>query len=103
MLELGWLGDSLDVVRGFGRNVRVAIGSELRLLQKGEKPIHARPLKTVGRGVWELKVSEAEGQFRVVYVVKRNDRIYVLHAFQKKTQQTPQQDIELAKVRFKEI
>jgi phage-related protein len=103
MLELGWLGDSLDVVRGFGRNVRVAIGSELRLLQKGEKPIHARPLKTVGRGVWELKVSEAEGQFRVVYVVKRNDRIYVLHAFQKKTQQTPQQDIELAKARFKEI
>ena len=103
MLEVGWLGDSLDVVRGFGRNVRVAIGSELRLLQKGEKPIHARPLKTVGRGVWELKVSEAEGQFRVVYVVKRNDRIYVLHAFQKKTQQTPQQDIELAKARFKEI
>ena len=90
-------------MRGFGRNVRVAIGSELRLLQKGEKPIHARPLKTVGRGVWELKVSEAEGQFRVVYVVKRNDRIYVLHAFQKKTQQTPQQDIELAKARFKEI
>jgi phage-related protein len=103
MLEVGWFGDSLDVVRGFGRNVRVAIGSELRLLQKGEKPIHARPLKTVGRGVWELKVSEAGGQFRVVYVVKRNDRIYVLHAFQKKTQQTPQQDIELAKARFKEI
>jgi phage-related protein len=103
MLEVGWLGDSLDVVRGFARNVRVAIGSELRLLQKGEKPTHARPLKTVGRGVWELKVSEAEGQFRVVYVVKRNDRIYVLHAFQKKTQQTPQQDIELAKARFKEI
>jgi phage-related protein len=55
-------------------------------------------LKTVGRGVWELKIGEAEGQFRVVYVVKRNDRIYVLHAFQKKTQQTPQQDIELARV-----
>ncbi len=50
-----------------------------------------------------LKVSEAEGQFRVVYVVKRNDRIYVPHAFQKKTQQTPQKDIELAKARFKEI
>ena len=65
--------------------------------------MHARPLKTVGRGGWELKISEAEGQFRVVYVVKRNDRIYVLHAFQKKTQQTRQQDIELARARFKEI
>lgn len=103
MLEIGWLGDSLDVVRGYSDDVRTAIGVELRLLQKGERPVHARPLKTVGRGVWELKISEAEGQFRVVYVVKRNDRIYVLHAFQKKTQQTPQQDIELARARFKEI
>lgn len=103
MLEIGWLGDSLDVVRGYGKRVRAAIGSELRLLQKGEKPVHARPLKTVGRGVWELKISDMQGQFRVVYVVKRNDKIYVLHAFQKKTQQTPQKDIELAKTRFKEI
>jgi phage-related protein len=103
MLDIGWLSDSLEVVRGYSETVRRAIGSELRLLQRGERPLHARPLKTVGRGVWELKVSEAEGQFRVVYVVKRNDRIYVLHAFQKKTQQTPQQDIELARARFKEI
>lgn len=103
VLEISWLGDSLDVVRGYGEDVRRAIGSELRLLQSGEKPVHSRPLKTVGRGVWELKISEADGQFRVVYVVKRNDRIYVLHAFQKKTQQTSRQDIELARVRFKEI
>ena len=52
MLEIGWLGDSLDVVRGYSEDVRGAIGSELRLLQKGERPVHARPLKTVGRGVW---------------------------------------------------
>lgn len=102
-LEIKWLGDSLATVRGYSEAVRRAIGSELRLLQIGDKPLHARPLKTVGRGVWELKISEAEGQFRVVYVVKRNDRIYVLHAFQKKTQQTPRQDIELARARFKEI
>jgi Gp49-like protein DUF891 len=55
-----------------------------------------------GRGVWELKISDPEGPFRVVYVVRRNDRIYVLHAFQKKTQQTPHRDIELARARFKE-
>jgi phage-related protein len=103
MLEVAWLGDSLDVVRGYAEGVRRAIGSELRLLQSGERPLHGRPLKTVGRAVWELKIGETEGQFRVVYVVKRNDRIYVLHAFQKKTQQTPQQDIELARARFKEI
>lgn len=103
MLEIEWLGDSLDAVRGYSEAVRRTIGTELRLLQSREKPLHARPLKTVGRGVWELKISEAEGQFRVVYVVKRNDRIYVLHVFQKKTQQTSQQDIELARARLKEI
>ena len=103
MLEIAWLGDSLDVVRGYGEGVRRSIGSELRLLQSGQKPLHARSLSTVGRGVWELKISETGGEFRVVYVVKRDDRIYVLHAFQKKTQKTARHEIELARNRFKEI
>ena len=103
MTEIEWLGDSLEIVRGYAADVRRAIGSALRLLQTGEKPVHARPLKTVGRGVWELKISEKAGQFRVIYVTKRRDRIYVLHAFQKKTQRTPQSDIDLARTRFKEI
>ncbi len=102
-MDIGWLGDSYDVVRGYSTDVRKAIGSELRLLQSGEKPLHARPLQIVGRGVWELKISEREGQFRVVYLIKRRDRIYVLHAFQKKARRTPQTEIELARQRIKEI
>lgn len=103
MTEIEWLGDSLEIVRRYAADVRRAIGSELRLLQTGQEPVHARPLKTVGRGVWELKISEKAGQFRVIYVTKRRDRIYVLHAFQKKTQRTPQRDLDLARTRFKEI
>lgn len=103
MTQIEWLGDSLEIVRGYAAAVRRAIGSEIRLLQTGEKPVHARPLKTVGRGVWELRISEKAGQFRVIYVTKRRERIYVLHAFQKKTRRTPQKDIELARTRFKEI
>ena len=103
MLDIEWLGDSLEVVRNYDKAVRRTIGGELRLLQAGENPFHARPLKTVGRGIWELKISEKAGQFRVIYVVKRRDRIYVLHAFQKKTQAIPRKDIELARTRFKEI
>jgi len=102
-MDIEWLGNSLTVVRSYGAEVRRAIGGELRLLQAGEKPVHARPLKTVGRGAWELKISEEEGQFRVIYVTKRRDRIYVLHAFQKKTRRTPHKDIDLARTRFKEI
>jgi len=103
MIEIEWLGDSLEVVRSYREEVRRAIGSELRLLQTGATPVHARPLKTVGRGVWELKISARAGQFRVIYVTKHRNRIYVLHAFQKKTQRTPQKEIDLARTRFKEI
>lgn len=104
-MDIEWLGDSYGVVCGYSKPVKKSIGSELRLLQSGAKPIHSRPLKTVGRGVWEVKVkvSEVEGQFRVVYLIRRRDRIYILHAFQKKTRRTPKQDIELAKKRLKEI
>lgn len=102
-MDIEWLGDSYDVVYGYSKPVRKLIGSELRLLQSGARPIHSRPLKTVGRGAWEIKVSEKEGQFRVVYLVRRRDRIYVLHAFQKKTRRTPKREIALAKKRFKEI
>jgi phage-related protein len=103
MTEIVWPGNSLEIVRGYRVAIRRAIGSELRLLQTEDKPVHARPLKTVGRDVWELKISEQTGQFRVIYVIRRRDRIYVLHAFQKKTQRTPQKDIDLARARFKEI
>ena len=102
-MDIEWLGDSLEVIRGYSEAVRKAIGSELRLLQTGEEPVHARSLTTVGRGVWELKIREAGGQFRVIYVVKHRDRIYVLHVFQKKTRKAPRREIELARARFKEI
>ncbi len=102
-MDIEWLGDSYDVVCGYSKPVKKSIGSELRLLQIGARPIHSRPLKTVGRGVWEIKVNEMEGHFRVVYLIRRRDRIYVLHAFQKKTRKTPKREIELAKKRLKEI
>jgi len=102
-MDIEWLGDSHDVVCGCSKDVRRAIGGELYLLQIGEEPLHARPMKTVGQGVWELRISEKEGEFRVLYVVKRSDRIYVLHVFRKKAQKTPQKHIGLAKDRLKQI
>lgn len=98
-----WHGDSLDVIREFPRTVRVDIGSELYLLQLGEKPLHSQPFASVGRGVWEVRIKDRSGAFRVFYVVRRRDGIHVLHAFQKKTQKTRKSDIELGKSRYHDL
>lgn len=58
-------------------------------------------MKTVGAGVREIRIREASGAFRVMYLATLQDRVLVLHAFQKKTQQTPQKDIDLAAKRLK--
>ncbi len=101
--DVHWHGDSLDVITEFPKAFRVDIGSELYLLQLGEKPLHSRPFASVGRGAWEIRVKDESGAFRVFYVVGRRDGIHVLHALQKKTQKTRKSDIELGKSRFKEL
>jgi phage-related protein len=98
--DVHWHGDSLAVVRKFPRAIRVDIGSELYLLQLGEKPLHSRPFANVGRGVWEIRIKDRNGAFRVFYVVRRRDGIHVLHAFQKKTQRTRKSDIDLGRSRY---
>jgi len=59
-------------------------------------------MPAVGRGVREIRIHH-EGQYRVIYVAKIDDAVYVLHAFRKKSQKTRKQDIEVAKRRFQEI
>lgn len=98
-----WHGDSLDVVREFPRSVRIAIGNELYLLQLGEQPLHSKPFASIGRSVWEIRVKGKSGTYRVFYIVRRRDGVHVLHAFQKKTQKTRKSDIELGKLRYREL
>jgi len=59
-------------------------------------------MASVGQGVKEIRV-HIEGEFRVLYVAKFEEAVYVLHAFQKKTQKTPKKDIDIAKTRFREL
>jgi phage-related protein len=63
----------------------------------------AKPIKTIGPGVQEIRVRDAAGAFRVVYVAKFADAVYVLHCFQKKTQKTSQSDLDLAKKRYRDL
>ena len=95
-----WLGNSIDVIRDWPMATRKRAGEELYRLQIGSEPLHWRGMKSVGRGVREIKISEC-GEHRVFYVVRRDEGIVVLHAFEKKTQRTARSDIGLGKKRLK--
>ena len=103
MKEIVWLGSSRDDLKEFPKEVRREIGWELDLLQVGEDPNDFKPIKTVGAGVYEIRVRTDDGAFRVFYVAKFEEAIYVLHVFQKKTEQTAKADIDLGKRRYKEL
>ncbi|MEO0996551.1 MAG: type II toxin-antitoxin system RelE/ParE family toxin [Pseudomonadota bacterium] len=99
--DIIWLGDSLTVLQGFPKKVRVDLGTDLRRLQLGEMPIDSKPMTTVGRGVRELRARDRNNQFRTLYVLRKGDRIVVLHSFIKKSRATAKSDIGIAKERLK--
>lgn len=75
-------------------------GEELYRLQIGSEPLHWRDMKSVGRGVREIKISES-GEHRMFYVIRRDEGIVVLHAFEKKARRTAKSDIDLGKKRLR--
>lgn len=83
--------------------VRHALGVELMRVQFGVEPQDFKPMATVGAGAFEVRVRDAKGAFRVIYVAKFVDAVYVLHAFQKKTQRTAKADIDLAASRYRKL
>ena len=101
MKQITFFGDSLAVLRAFPEEVRSEAGFQLRAVQKGRDPADWKPMTTVGPGVREIRVREASGAFRVIYLATDAGAVLVLHAFQKKDQRTPQRDIELASNRLK--
>lgn len=71
-------------------------------VQRGADPFDWKPMTSVGKGVKEIRIHE-ENEYRVLYVAKFEEAIYVLHSFVKKTQQTSQKDIDLGKQRYSEM
>lgn len=102
MKPLEFAGRSREDVQEFPPLVRRAVGLELLKVQMGDSPKDFKPMPSVGKGVYEIRV-HLEGAWRLMYVAKFANAVWVLHAFQKKTQQTSKEDIELAKQRLKEI
>jgi phage-related protein len=100
--ELKFVGLSLDDLRNFPEEARRVAGFELRAVQNGLDPRDWKPMRSIGSGVKEIRI-HVLGEWRIVYAAKLADAVYVLHAFQKKSQKTNKNDIELARKRFKEI
>ena len=98
-----WEGDSKEVLGKFPEGVRQNLGFELWQLQQGERPKDYRPLPSIGAGVYELRDQDERAWYRVVYLSKINDVIYVLHCFEKKSREMPRKDFEKAKQRLKAV
>ena len=102
MKPLKFMGSSLDDLRNFPEEARRAAGFELRAVQNGLEPKDWKPIQSVGAGVKEIRI-RVLGEWRVIYVAKVRDAVYVLHAFQKKTRKTSRHDMDLARQRYKQI
>lgn len=103
MKDIAFRGSSLDDLRSFPRAVIREAGYQLDRVQNGLAPVDFKPMPSVGKAVTELRLWDDAGAFRVIYVAKFEDAVYVLHCFQKKTQKTSKKDIDLAAKRYKDL
>ncbi len=96
-------GSSLDDLRAFPLAAKREAGHQLDQVQNDQEPDDWRPMSTVGRGVKEIRIRDAAGAFRMIYVAKFADAVYVLHCFQKKTEKTRKADLDLAAQRYRDL
>jgi phage-related protein len=99
---LRWLGSSIEDVRAFPEDARREAGHELFQVQNGLEPSDWKPMKTVGAGVQEIRIHTGT-DYRVFYIAKLAEAVYVIHAFEKRTRHTPQADINIAKKRLSDL
>jgi phage-related protein len=100
---LEFVGSAQDDLATFPRAARRRAGHELFMVQQGRSPADFKTLAQIGPGVCEIRVRDRAGAFRIVYVATFRDTVYVLHAFQKKSQKTSKADLDLATKRYKAI
>jgi phage-related protein len=96
-------GSSPENLRAFPLTARREAGHQLDQVQNGREPDDWKPMNTVGQSVKEIRIRDEAGAFRVLYVAKFADAIYVLHCFQKKTEKASKADVELAAKRYREL
>ncbi|MGD0521615.1 MAG: type II toxin-antitoxin system RelE/ParE family toxin [Terracidiphilus sp.] len=102
--SISWEGDSRDVLKTWPRDVQRDFGLSLLKLQEGERPTLAtRPMQSVGQGVFELKAADEAAWYRVIYLARIEDTIYVLDSFTKKSRKTEKNDLNRARARLSQV
>lgn len=100
---LNWRGTSLNDVKAFPLDAKKQAGFELNKVQYGQSPTNFKSVNRWGAGVIEIKIKGEDGEYRVIYVAKFAEAVYVLHAFNKKTQQTSPRDVNTIIERYKAV
>lgn len=103
MKPIEFRGDSLDCLREFPSEARREAGFQLDRVQRGLAPFDWKPMATIAPGLREIRIRDDSGAFRILYVAKFEDAVYVLHCFCKKTQATAKRDLNLAEQRYREL
>jgi phage-related protein len=103
MKPVAFLGDSLKALRGFPKGARQDAGYQIDKVQRGGRPDDFKPMPTVGKGVEEMRIWADDGAYRVMYLASREEAVYVLHAFRKKSEATSRADLALARKRYAEL
>jgi phage-related protein len=98
-----FIGSSLDDLRTFPLLARREAGHQIDQVQNGQEPDDWKPMSGVGHGVKEIRIRDPAGAFRVIYVAKFAEAVYVLHCFQKKTEKTSRTDVDLASKRYRQL
>jgi len=94
---------ALDDLRAFPVGARREAGHQLDQVQRGQEADDWKPMNIIGPGVREIRIRDVSGAFRLIYVAKFSDAIFVLHCFQKKTEKTGKLDIDLAAKRYRDL
>jgi phage-related protein len=101
--SITFFGDSREKLSDFPQGPRREAGFQLDRVQRGLMPENWKSVKTVGQGVTEIRIRDESGAYRVIYLATFPEAVYVLHAFQKKTQKTAKTDLELARARLQNL
>jgi phage-related protein len=101
--DILWTGSSRADLLQFPADVRRIAGFQLRKVQHGLDPDDWKPFDDIGMGTKEIRIRDTDGIYRVMYVAKFKEAIYVLHCFQKKTEATSKHDKKIAEERYRQI